>query len=385
MNDSTTKSLTGKIAVVAGATRGAGRGIACMLGEAGATVYCTGRSVRGKPASGDRPETIEETAELVTEHGGTGIHVQVDHTDETQVEALFERIRDEYGHLDILVNDVWGGDALTEWGTPIWKMDLSKGFLMLQRAVNAHIITSRYGIPLMLQRDEGIVIEITDGDAETNRHYRGTLFYDLAKINAIRLAYAMSCEFRDLGLTAVALTPGFLRSEMMLEHFGVTEDTWRDGIKKDEHFAHSETPFFVGRAVAALAADPEVKRKSGQALTSWALAKEYGFVDQDGTQPDIGGHFDRETKQRWSALVEAIRTLAPAESLNPDRDLFDDFDHYELKANITPGNDDPDWFERRLAIWELLMQKPEQLAREFIDRYKIACDRKKQTLTTSAS
>ena len=283
------KPLSGKIAVVAGATRGAGRGIACMLGEAGATVYCTGRSIRGNLASGtERPETIEETAELVTQYGGQGLYAQVDHTNPAQVKALFARVEEEQGRLDILVNDVWGGDALSEWGTPFWELDLDKGFLMQERAVHSHIITSRYGAPLMVAQNTGLIIEITDGD---DYRYRGNLFYDLAKISVIRLAEGMAQELQETNVTALALTPGFLRSEAMLDHFGVTEANWRDGAQSDPHFIASETPFYVGRAVAALAADANVKEKAGQALSSWGLAKEYGFVDADGRQPDWGTYF----------------------------------------------------------------------------------------------
>lgn len=281
-------ALTGKIAIVAGATRGAGRGIACMLGEKGATVYCTGRSVRGAPATGNRPETIEETAELVSQHGGTGIPVQVDHTVEAQVQALFARIKAEQGKLDIVVNDVWGGDALTEWNTPFWKHSLANGLLMQQRAVHSHIITSRYAAPLMVAQKSGLIVEITDG---RDYSYRGNLFYDLAKISAIRLAYAMAQELRPYGVAALAVTPGFLRSEEMLDHFGVTEQNWRDGAKKDPHFIASETPYFVGRAVAALAADPAVLEKTGKALSSWDLSTEYGFSDIDGRQPHWGNYF----------------------------------------------------------------------------------------------
>ncbi len=283
--------LKDKFAVVAGATRGAGRGIACMLGEAGATVYCTGRSVHGRPATGNRPETIEETAEMVTAFGGVGLYAQVDHTVEEQVQQFFERVRGEYGRLDILVNDIWGGDAISEWGKPFWELDWSKGRLMLERAVHTHIITSRYGVPLMLERDQGLVIEVTDGESF---RYRGNLFYDLTKISAIRLAYAMSCELRDTHITALALTPGFLRSEEMLDGFGVTEENWRDGAKKDPHFIASETPFYIGRAVAALAADPNVSEKAGTAVTTWHLAKEYNFTDMDGRQPDWGTYYEEE-------------------------------------------------------------------------------------------
>lgn len=294
------QTLENKIAVVAGATRGAGRGIATMLGEAGATVYCTGRSTRaGQTArpprrSGafdlaGRPETIDETAELVTARGGLGIAVRVDHTIPEEVQALFDRVRAEQGRLDLLVNDVWGGDELTEWDKPFWELDLEKGLLMQKRAVHSHIITSRYGVPLLLETGRSLVIEITDG--ETLDYYRGNLFYDLAKVSAIRLAYAMAEELRPHGIAAVALTPGFLRSEAMLEHFGVTEDNWQEGAKREPHFIASETPFYIGRAVAALAADPEIMAKSGKALSTWGLSEEYGFTDIDGRQPHWGRYY----------------------------------------------------------------------------------------------
>jgi NAD(P)-dependent dehydrogenase (short-subunit alcohol dehydrogenase family) len=290
--------LKDKIAVVAGATRGAGRGIACMLGAAGATVYCTGRSTRAgrapQPATDSpfnlarRPETIEETAEMVSSYGGNGIAVRVDHTVESQVQALFERVAAEQGRLDLLVNDVWGGDELTEWGTPFWELSIEKGLLMQQRAVHTHIITSRYAAPLMVARRQGLIVEITDGDTPG---YRGNLFYDLAKSSVIRLALAMAEELRPHAVSALAVTPGFLRSEAMLEHFGVTEANWQDGAQRDPHFIASETPFFVGRAIAALAADPDVAQKSGRPFSSWGLAEEYGFTDVDGRRPNWGKYF----------------------------------------------------------------------------------------------
>jgi NAD(P)-dependent dehydrogenase (short-subunit alcohol dehydrogenase family) len=291
-------ALRGRIAVVAGATRGAGRGIACMLGEAGATVYCTGRSVRGRPASGNRPETIEETAEMVDDYGGVGIAVQVDHSREEQVAALFERVRAEQGRLDVLVNDIWGGDELSEWGKPFWELSISKGLLMQQRGVHTHIITSRYGTPLMIEAGRGLIVEVTDGDTLT---YRGNLFYDLVKVSVIRLAYAMAEELRPHGVTALAVTPGFLRSEAVLDFLGVTEDNWPEGAKKDPHFIASETPFYVGRAVAALAADPGVSARAGQVLSSWDLAREYGFVDMDGRQPDWGRYFEEHVANQKEA------------------------------------------------------------------------------------
>lgn len=296
-----TKPLEGKVAVVTGATRGTGRGIACMLGEAGATVYCTGRSSRETRGPRDktaspfdleqRPETIDETAEMVTAHGGAGLAMRVDHTVEGQVQALLERVKTEQGRLDLLVNDVWGGDALTEWGKPFWELSLDKGFLMLERAVHSHILTARYAAPLMLARKSGLVVEVTDGDGFW---YRGNLFYDLVKTSVIRLAFTMNQELRKHHITALAVTPGFLRSEAMLEYLGVTESNWRDGVKKDPDFIASETPYFTGRAVAALAADPQVSTKAGRVFSAWGLAREYGFTDIDGRSPDWGRYFEEK-------------------------------------------------------------------------------------------
>lgn len=292
------KPLSGQVAVVAGATRGAGRGIACMLGEAGATVYCTGRSTRAKVVEtrgerssftlATRPETIEETAELVTAYGGHGRAIQVDHTEAAQVQALFEQVQREAGQLDILVNDVWGGDELAEWGKPFWEQSLDLGALMHQRAVHSHLITNHYGVPLMLERKRGLIVEITDGDTP---RYRGNLMYDLAKSAIIRLAFGMGEELRPYGITAVAVTPGFLRSEAMLEHFGVTETNWQTATAQDPHFIASETPYYVGRAVAALAADPAQALKNGGVYSSWGLARDYGFTDIDGRRPDWGEYF----------------------------------------------------------------------------------------------
>src|SRR3984893_12617422 len=296
------KVLKGKIALVAGATRGAGRGIAIALGEAGATVYCTGRSSRKRtqrrlPTPG-RPETIEETAELVTAAGGRGIAVRVDHTKPANVKKLVAAIKRRHQGLDILVNDVWGGDALTEFGKTFWTVNLDNGLWMLKQAIHSHIITSHYAVPLMLGRGRGIIFEITDGDAF---YYRGNIFYDLVKISVIRLAFAMARELRKRDITSVALTPGFLRSESVLDHFGVSEANWKEAGKKDgpnardqndspADFLMSESRRYVGRAVVALAADPKGKKKSGRVFSSWALAREYGFTDLDGTQPHWGNH-----------------------------------------------------------------------------------------------
>ena len=280
--------LTGKVALVAGATRGAGRGTAVSLGEAGATVYCTGRSTRERRSEYDRPETIEETAELVDAAGGHGIAVAVDHLDHAQVEALAGRIDAEQGRLDVLVNDIWGGEKLAEWNTPVWEHDLDAGLRLLRLAIDTHLITSHFALPLLIRRPGGLVVEMTDGTLEYNAtNYRLSTFYDLAKMAVIRLAFAQAKELAPHGCSAVALTPGWMRSEMMLDIYGVTEDTWRDAERGNPHFkAISESPRFVGRAVAALAADPDLQQRSGGSLSSGGLAREYGFTDIDGSQPD---------------------------------------------------------------------------------------------------
>ncbi|MED4751991.1 SDR family oxidoreductase [Brevibacillus choshinensis] len=282
------KPLQGKVAVVAGGTRGAGRGIAVILGEAGATVYVTGRSVRGNQSDLGRRETIEETAEMVTAAGGEGIAVRVDHTQEEEVKALFARIgAEQNGQLDLLVNDIWGGESLTEWGKPFWEHSLEKGLLMQERAIYTHLITSHYAAPLMVEQKGGLIIEITDG---IDYRYRGNLYYSLAKISAIHLAQAMAEDLRPHGVTAVALTPGFLRSEEMLDHFSVTEETWKDATKKEPHFIMSETPTYIGRAVVALATDPQIAQKSGKAFSTWGLSEEYPFTDRDGSRPHWGNY-----------------------------------------------------------------------------------------------
>lgn len=328
-------ALRGRVAVVAGATRGAGRGIATALGEAGATVICTGRSSsqRNLKSDYDRSETIEETAELVTELGGKGIAIAVDHLVPAEVKGLAERLEKEFGRIDVLVNDIWGAEVLkggpSEWNTPVWELDLEKGLRILRLAIDTHIITSKYLLPLLISpwhahpaRDDhgrdagdtkdhgrdaratgGLLVEVTDGTTKYNAtHYRISVYYDLAKVAVNRLAFSQGHELAAFGATAVAVTPGWMRSEMMLENFGVTEDNWRDALDPARaeqglpaappDFAYSETPRYVGRAIVSLALDPERARWNQQSLTSGELAKVYGFTDVDGTRPDVWGKME---------------------------------------------------------------------------------------------
>ena len=296
------KPLHGRVALVAGATRAAGRGIAVQLGAAGATVYVTGRSTRGQRSEMDRPETIEETAALVDEAGGRGIAVQVDHLVPEQVRALVARIESEQGALHVLVNDIWGATRM-EWNKTVWESDLEYGLRTLRLGVDTHAITSHFAIPLLLKKPGGLVVEVTDGTDEYNKdHYRVSFFYDLAKAAVNRMAFALAHELEPHGATAVSLTPGWLRSEAMLDAYKVTEASWRDATKVQPHFAISETPAFIGRAVAALAADPEVKRWNGKSLSSGELAKVYGFTDADGSRPDA-----------WRYIVEVQDAGKPAD------------------------------------------------------------------------
>lgn len=282
------KPLAGRVAVVAGATRGAGRGIARALGEAGAIVYCTGRSVRGEPSAYGRPETIDETAEMIVAAGGTAIAVRVDHTEEPQVAALFARVQREQKRLDILVNSVAGEDPRMDSWASFWKSDLSYLTEGLRQAVVSHLITTKHAVPLMIKKRRGLIVEVTEGDFLISGS--GNIMRDLAKSGHKSLAVSFAEALRSHGVAAVAVTPGFLRSEMMLQHFGVTEATWRKAGKKDPHFLHSESPLFVGRAVAALAQDLEVMARSGDIYSSWELARDYGFTDADGSRPDWGEH-----------------------------------------------------------------------------------------------
>ncbi|MGW9176482.1 SDR family oxidoreductase [Streptomyces decoyicus] len=287
------RELTGRVALVAGATRGAGRAMAVELGRAGALVYVTGRTTRERVSEVGRPsETIEQTAELVTAAGGIGIAVPADHLDPAQVKALTERIDREQGRLDVLVNSVWGGDRLLEFHTKLWDLDLENGLRMFRLGIDTHVITSHYALPLLIRRPGGLVVEVTDGTDTFNRTYRENLCFDLTKNAPHRIAFGLAEELKEYGGTAVSLTPGFLRSEEMLDHFGVTEETWRDAVAQEPHFAIAESPALIGRGVRALAADPDKERWSGQSLSSGQLAKEYGFTDTDGSRPDAFGYFE---------------------------------------------------------------------------------------------
>ncbi|WP_328949084.1 SDR family oxidoreductase [Streptomyces sp. NBC_00184] len=297
-------ALHGKIALVAGATRGAGRGIAVQLGAAGATVYVTGRTTRERRSEYDRPETIEDTAELVTAAGGTGIAVPTDHLVPDEVRALAERIDAEQGRLDVLVNDIWGGERLFAFDKPVWEHDLDDGLRLLRLGVETHAITSHFLLPLLVRRPGGLVVEMTDGTAAYNSaNYRNSYFYDLVKNSVLRMAFVQAHELKPHGGTAVALTPGWLRSEMMLDAFGVAEENWRAALTDVPHFCISESPAYVGRAVAALAGDGDLARWNGQSLSSGQLAQEYGFTDLDGSRPDC-----------WRYLVEVDGAGKPADA-----------------------------------------------------------------------
>ena len=307
-------ALRGRVAVVAGATRGAGRGIAAALGEAGATVVCTGRSSRtgSTPSDYDRVETIEETAELVTDLGGTGVAAVVDHLDPHQVKNLADDIRREHGHIDVLVNDIWGAEMLkggpADWNKPIWELDLDDGLRILRLAIDTHLITSHHLVPLLIDKPGGLLVEVTDGTAEHNAsRYRISVFYDLAKVAVNRLAFSQGHELGPFGATAVAITPGWLRSEMMLDNFGVSEERWRESDTAPPDFGLSESPRYVGRAVAALASDPDRARWNQQSVDSGRLAREYGFTDVDGSQPDIWRFIEEVREPGLDASLDDYR------------------------------------------------------------------------------
>jgi NAD(P)-dependent dehydrogenase (short-subunit alcohol dehydrogenase family) len=299
-----TKPLTGHIALVAGATRGAGRGIARALGEAGATVYCTGRSVKGRPSAYKRPETINETAKLINDAGGTAVAVRVDHTIEAEVKALFARVHRKHRRLDIVVDGVAGEEPMMGQYGNFWQVDLKKADAVFRQALTSHIITAKHAAPFMIRHRRGLIVEVTENDLLTGG---GNPMAQSVKVALRVFALTMAAELREHGVAALAITPGFLRSETMLEAHGVTEANWRDAGKKDPNFLESESPLFVGRAVAALAGDPDILKQTGQLFSSWEVARRYGFTDYDGRQPDWG-----RLAIDWSVLppplVDLIRT-----------------------------------------------------------------------------
>ena len=354
-------ALDGKVAVVAGATRGAGRGIACMLGEAGATVYCTGRSVRGSPSTPGRPETTDDTAEMVTAHGGTGIAVQVDYTNGEQVRALFDRVEREQGRLDVLVNNV-NGDDLAVWGKPFWEQPLDDGLRLVERGVHTHVVATHAALPLMIRSGGRLVVGITDQGVVS-------FFHGFEKQSVMKMAELLAPELRPHGIAAVALAPGYLRSEAVLEHLGVSAESWRDGIRVDPYFAGSETPFYVGRAVAALAADPRVLLKTGGTLTSWAVAEEYGFTDVDGAKP----HWDRflapSLDERWAKIAGRVRAEFARNGLDPDEWLEMDRAATTLSARLSADGEPLRWLRQPLSMAEVIYGSAKQIAADFHQRY----------------
>lgn len=281
------KPLTGRVALVAGATRGAGRGIARALAEAGATVYCTGRSVKGKPSPYRRPETIDETAAMIKAAGGHAIARRVDHTVEREVKALFGRIMRAHKRIDVIVDSVAGEEPLMGPYGFLWDADLSAADTVFRQCLTSRIITAKYGALAMMPARRGLIVEVTENDMLGGG---GTPMSQAVKMAQKVLPLFWAAELAPRGITVVAVTPGFLRSESMLQHFGVTEDNWRDAGAKDPNFLASESPLYVGRAIAALAADPKVQRRTGMLYGSWELARDYGFTDYDGRRPDWGRH-----------------------------------------------------------------------------------------------
>lgn len=298
------KPLQGKVALVAGATRGAGRGIAVALGAAGATVYCTGRSAEGHAATPGRPETLEDTVRLVNEAGGEGRLARADHTDEAQVAAVMARVKAEAGRLDVLVNDIWGGDAAIGWGQKFWQIDTGAVRTLAERSILSHWLTAKHAAPLMIEGGGGLIVEVTDGEMSG---YRGQWLYDWVKSSVIRMGYAMAWDLAGTGVTALTVTPGFLRSEEVLQHMGVTEANWREAVSKDQFFEQSETPGFIGKGVAALAADPNVGTKAGQLFVAWQLAEAYGFTDTDGRVPKFWPTVDAWLENQIEAGGEVSR------------------------------------------------------------------------------
>ena len=307
--------LSGRVALVAGATRGAGRAIAVELARAGAYVYATGRSSRiDGPSEIERPETIEETGERMTAAGGDGVALRVDHLEPTEVESLVARIRDERGRLDILINDIFGGDRYAQFGKSIWEHDLDGGLRMIRMGIDTHAITSHYALSLLIEHPGGLVVEMTDGTFEYNTRYRGLagdfgvgMYYDLVKAAVQRLTLAQSEELKAYDGAAVAVTPGWLRSEMMLQAYRVTEEIWHDAIEKEPHFAISESPTYVGRGVAALASDPDRARYSGRSVSSGELARTYDLTDVDGSRPNCWAYVEEVQDAGRPANVAGYR------------------------------------------------------------------------------
>ena len=354
-----TKPLAGKVAVVAGSTRGAGRGIACMLGEAGATVYCTGRSVRGSLPNNKRPETIEDTARMVTDYGGQGIAVQVDHTVPEQVQALFKRVASDSGRLDVLVNNA-NGDDLLEWKA-YWKLSLENGFKSMERGIHTHLITTHAALPLMLEHKGGLVVGITDEGG-------GTFFYGFVKQSVMKMAELLAPELIPHGTTAVSMTPGFLRSEAVLESYGVKESNWRDAIEKDPYFAASETPFFVGRAVAALAADRRAILKAGMLLRSGELAQEYGFTDIDGTRPNLAKVWEPLLEEGWRRVAERVRSEFEKHGVDPADILEEDRQNLIFRARLSA--EPPVWLKEVVGPPGVAHGNPDQIAVAFYKRFE---------------
>jgi NAD(P)-dependent dehydrogenase (short-subunit alcohol dehydrogenase family) len=346
--------------VVAGSTRGAGRGIASMLGEAGATVICTGRSTPGQLSTKGRPETIDDTARMVSERGGKGIAIRVDHTVPEQVETLFKRVESEFGRLDVLVNNV-NGDDLYEW-KPFWKLSLDRGFLSTERGIKSHIITTHAALPLMLKRKGGLIVSITDEGG-------GTFFFGFVKQSVMKIAEILAPELMPHDTTIVSMTPGFLRSEAVLEHYGVTESNWQDAVEKDPFFAASETPFLIGRAVASLAADPRALLKTGTLLKSWKLAEEYGFDDVDGRRPNLERVWAPLLDERWNKIVVAVRAEFEKHDVDIAAVVEEDKTNLGFRARLN-SQDPPLWLKEVLGPPGVVFGNPKTIAKTFYERYK---------------
>jgi NAD(P)-dependent dehydrogenase (short-subunit alcohol dehydrogenase family) len=281
------KPLRGRVALVAGATRGAGRGIARALAEGGATVYCTGRSVSGKPSPYRRPETIHETAAMITASAGKAIAVRVDHTKEAEVKALFRRIIRAHRRVDIVIDSVAGDDPLMGSYGLLWQADVNAADAIFRQGLTSRIITAKHAALAMMPAKRGLIVEVTEGDMIGGG---GNPMSQAVKMAQKVLPLLWAAELAPHGITVMAVTPGFLRSESMLQYFGVTEANWPDAGKKDANFLQSESPLFVGRAIAAVAADPQVKARTGMLFGSWELGRDYGVADYDGRRPDWGRH-----------------------------------------------------------------------------------------------